>query len=109
MFEAVVDEVHAVMNEVRERTFKLVAHLAGPFELGSPSTGFAYDNERPRHAASTGRFEIGRTPVTNATWLTFAEGGGYERREWWSDEGWSWKEEYDITCPGGWVHDGREW
>ena len=32
---------------------------------------------------------------------TSAEGGGYERREWWSDEGWAWKEDYDIThCPG---------
>ena len=34
-----------------------------------------------------------RTPVTNATWLAFAEGGGYERREWWSDEAWAWKEQ----------------
>ena len=60
-------------------------------------TGFAYDNERPRHSASTERFTIGRTPVTNATWLHFVEGGGYERREWWSDEGWAWKQQYDIT------------
>ena len=30
-------------------------------------------------------------------WLHFAEGGGYPRREWWSDEGWAWKEDYDIT------------
>jgi iron(II)-dependent oxidoreductase len=29
--------------------------------------------------------------------MRFSEGGGYERREWWSDEGWAWKEEYDIT------------
>ena len=63
----------------------------------SAPTGFAYDNERPRHSASTERFTIGRTPVTNATWLHFAEGGGYERREWWSDEGWAWKQQYDIT------------
>ena len=69
----------------------------GPFEIGAPAEGFAYDNERPRHTEHTGRFTIGRTPVTNASWLTFAEGGGYERREWWSDEGWAWKEEYDIT------------
>ena len=34
------------------------------------------------------------------------EGGGYERREWWSDEGWAWKEEYDITHPEGWTADG---
>ena len=76
---------------------EMVEVAEGPFEIGAPPEGFAYDNERPRHTEHTGRFTIGRTPVTNATWLTFAEGGGYERREWWSDEGWAWKEEYDIT------------
>jgi iron(II)-dependent oxidoreductase len=73
----------------------------GPAEIGATSDGFAYDNERPRHTEHTGRFTIGRTPVTNASWLTFAEGGGYERREWWSDEGWAWKEQYDITHHAG--------
>jgi iron(II)-dependent oxidoreductase len=29
--------------------------------------------------------------------MRFSEGGGYERREWWSREGWAWKEEFDIT------------
>jgi iron(II)-dependent oxidoreductase len=29
--------------------------------------------------------------------MRFTEGGGYTRREWWSDEGWAWKEDYDIT------------
>ena len=52
-------------------------------------------------------FRIGRTPVTNATCLHFVEGGGYERREWWTDEAWAWKEEYDITHPRGWTADGR--
>jgi iron(II)-dependent oxidoreductase len=74
-----------------------VAVEAGAVEIGSPPEGFAYDNERPRHRSATAAFEIGRTPVTNASWLSFAEGGGYERRDWWSDEGWAWKEEYDIT------------
>ena len=31
-----------------------------------------------------------------------SEGGGYVRREWWSDEGWAWKEEYDITHHRAW-------
>jgi iron(II)-dependent oxidoreductase len=70
---------------------------AGPFALGAPEDGFAYDNERPRHPVHLGAFAIGRRPVTNATWLRFVEGGGYVRREWWSAEGWAWKEEYDIT------------
>ena len=71
--------------------------------LGAPGDRFAYDNERPRHVVDVRPFRIGRTPITNATFLTFVEGGGYERREWWSDEGWSWKEDYDITHPGGWA------
>ena len=81
----------------------------GPCTLGAPAEGFAYDNERPRHATEVPAFRIGRTPVTNATWLSFAEGGGYERREWWSDEGWSWKEDYDITHPGAWARGPEGW
>ncbi|HEV2820308.1 MAG TPA: SUMF1/EgtB/PvdO family nonheme iron enzyme [Solirubrobacteraceae bacterium] len=74
----------------------------GPFRMGAPDDRFAFDNERPRHPVELRPFRIARRPVTNATWLTFTEGGGYERREWWSDESWAWKEEYDITHPQGW-------
>jgi gamma-glutamyl hercynylcysteine S-oxide synthase len=70
---------------------------AGSFAMGAGAEGFAYDNERPRHPVTLGAFQIARRPVTTASWMRFAEGGGYERREWWSDEGWAWKEEYDIT------------
>ncbi len=70
---------------------------AGRFEIGAGAEGFAYDNERPRHTVELPAFEIARHPVSNASWMRFSEGGGYERREWWSDEGWAWKLEYDIT------------
>jgi iron(II)-dependent oxidoreductase len=77
---------------------------------GARGPRFAYDNERPLHRTDVRGYQIGRTAITNATYLTFVEGGGYERREWWSDEGWAWKEEYDITKPGGWTADhGSEW
>ena len=74
---------------------------AGTATLGADRRGFAFDNERPRHTVELGAFRITRTPIANATFLRFVEGGGYERREWWSDEGWAWKEEYDITHPMG--------
>ncbi len=70
---------------------------AGSFAMGAPEEGFAYDNERPRHTVELPAFQIARRPVSNASWMRFSEGGGYERREWWSDEGWTWKQEYDIT------------
>ena len=76
---------------------EMLAIPAGPWRIGAGPAGFAYDNERPRHIADVAAFRIGKRPVTAASWLSFAEGGGYERREWWSDEGWAWKEEYDIT------------
>ena len=84
----------------------------GPFAMGAPHHRFSFDNERPRHMVDLPGFRIGRTAITNATFLRFVEGGGYQRREWWSDEGWAWKEEYDITHPQGWAAgpDGwRQW
>jgi iron(II)-dependent oxidoreductase len=73
---------------------------AGSFAMGAADGSFSYDNERPRHDVEVAAFRIARRPVSNATWLHFTEGGGYQRREWWSDEGWAWKEDYDIThCP----------
>ena len=70
---------------------------AGSFAMGAGAEGFAYDNERPRHTRAHGAFAIARRPVSNASWMHFSEGGGYVRREWWSAEGWAWKEEHDIT------------
>jgi iron(II)-dependent oxidoreductase len=74
-----------------------VSIAAGPFELGASEDGFSYDNERPRHIMDVAAFQIARQPVSNASWMEFSESGGYERREWWSDEGWAWKQQYDIT------------
>jgi iron(II)-dependent oxidoreductase len=81
----------------------LIEIPAGPCDIGAVPERFAYDNERPRHRIVLDAFRIGRTPVTNASYLSFVEGGGYVRREWWSDEGWAWKEEYDITRPAAWA------
>ena len=68
----------------------------GRFLMGAPDGRFSYDNERSRHEVELPGFQIAHLPVSNASWMHFSEGGGYERREWWSDEGWAWKEEYDI-------------
>jgi gamma-glutamyl hercynylcysteine S-oxide synthase len=89
---------------------ELIEVPGGPCTIGAPADGFAYDNERPRHRTDMRGYLIGRTPITNGTYLTFVEGGGYQRREWWSDEGWAWKEQYDITRPGAWTADhAAEW
>jgi iron(II)-dependent oxidoreductase len=90
-------------NGATEALIDLIYIPTGACTIGAPAQGFAYDNERPRHHTDVRGYLIGRSPITNASYLTFVEGGGYERREWWSDEGWAWKEEYDITRPAGWT------
>jgi gamma-glutamyl hercynylcysteine S-oxide synthase len=40
----------------------------GTFAMGAGPEGFAYDNERPRHAVDVPAFAIARRPVTNAEW-----------------------------------------
>lgn len=67
----------------------------GPFELGAGTEGFAYDNEHQRHIVELAGFRIACLPVSNAEWSQFCEQGGYERRQWWTPQGWAWLQEAD--------------
>lgn len=87
---------------------ELVEVPAGRCTIGAGDDGFAYDNERPRHAVELPGFRIGRTPVTNGAFQAFVEDGGYARREWWSQEGWAWRAAERVERPAGWTEDGRE-
>ncbi len=103
-------QIASEAHELRPTGLELVEVPRGDCTIGASDAKFAYDNERPQHQTDVRGFFIGRHPVTNASYLTFVEGGGYERREWWSEEGWAWKEQYDICRPGGWTADLRaEW
>jgi iron(II)-dependent oxidoreductase len=85
-----------------------VALAGGRFEIGDRGEGFAYDNERPRHAVELGAFSIDRGPVSNGAYLKFVEDGGYERRELWSQDGWAWREAERAERPLYWTGDGAE-
>ncbi len=60
---------------------------AGSYEVGAPPRGFAYDNERPRHAVELAAFAIDRTPVTNAAYIQFMEDTGAEPPLYWERDG----------------------
>jgi iron(II)-dependent oxidoreductase len=85
---------------------ELVAIPAGEFVLGASDQGFAYDNERPTQRIDLPAFAIGRCAVTNGDWLAFVRDGGYERREWWGDDGWAWRQAEDVRRPLNWLDDG---
>jgi iron(II)-dependent oxidoreductase len=62
----------------------------GRYEIGAPGTGFAYDNERPRHAVELAPFEIDSRPVTNREYAQFVAETGAEAPLYWEREGNEW-------------------
>jgi iron(II)-dependent oxidoreductase len=77
---------------------------AGPCVIGSDALE-AYDNERPAHRVEVEEFGIDPFPVTNARYLEFVSAGGYRQAEWWSAEGWSWRQEQGVDAPRFWERD----
>ncbi len=82
---------------------------AGSFPLGTSRDPWAYDNEEPAHMVELPTFAVERYPVTNARYLGFVEDGGYRRRELWSDDGWSWRQEEDAEAPLHWERRREGW
>jgi gamma-glutamyl hercynylcysteine S-oxide synthase len=87
----------------------MVSVPAGAFLAGAPWETFAYDNERPAQEVFVKAFRIARAPVTNGEYARFVEEGGYARREFWSEEGWAWREKEDWQSPLYWRREGADW
>jgi gamma-glutamyl hercynylcysteine S-oxide synthase len=103
-------EAHPAADAERDGQMALVP--GGAFEMGAAplgsAEGFAYDNERPRHAIRLEPFLIDATPVTNADMIAFVEEGGYGRRELWSEDGWDWREREGVSLPLYWQREGAD-
>jgi iron(II)-dependent oxidoreductase len=73
---------------------------AGTYEIGAPARGFAYDNERPRHAVDLAAFEIDRTPVTNSSYMDYMGETGAEPPMYWERDGQGWtRTAMGVTAP----------
>ena len=80
----------------------------GEFLLGATrNSGFHFDNEKWAHKVELRTFRIARAPVTNSQFLEFVRDDGYQRRELWSPEGWTWKDR--APAPRYWVEHDGEW
>jgi formylglycine-generating enzyme required for sulfatase activity/energy-coupling factor transporter ATP-binding protein EcfA2 len=51
-------------------------------------------------------YQIAKYPVTNLQYRRFVDAGGYEKREYWSDDGWAWRTgTYDSQATEKWEKD----
>lgn len=74
----------------------------GLVEIGADETGFAFDNERPRHRVYVAPFRLADRLVTNGEWIAFIEAGGYQRVDLWLAEGWARAQEDGWSAPAYW-------
>ena len=83
---------------------QMVEVPAGATTLGLSCVdeSFGWDNEYEAHTALVPAFEIDRYKVTNQQYLDFIQAGGYEMREFWRDEDWTWKTDQGISHPVFW-------
>src|SRR5688572_14780910 len=72
-----------------------IGHAAG--------SGFAFDNETPRHAALLSPYRIADRLVNCGEYLQFIEDGGYRNAQLWLSDGWAAVQAQGWQAPAYWV------
>lgn len=83
----------------------------GIYRVGAlPGQRFVFDNEKWAHEVHLAPFAIARYAVTNEEFAAFVNDRGYQRREWWSECGWKWREREHAEHPLYWIpQDNGKW
>lgn len=75
----------------------------GRFLLGAlPGEPFVFDNEKWAHPVQVHSFVMARAAVTQDEFAEFVEAGGYQRRDFWSEQGWTWRLKVEAEHPVYW-------
>ena len=81
----------------------------GVTDVGAHPSGFAFDNERPRHRELVGAFDLATRPISNAEVLAFIADDGYQNPLLWLSDGWQTAQREGWRAPLYWNADGTLW
>ena len=70
---------------------------------------YGWDNEYGLHEAGVSAFKAAQQLTSNREFFGFVENGGYHQRQWWSDEGWRWREFKLAEHPLFWIKVDDSW
>ncbi len=82
---------------------------AGERWLGHGGSGFAFDNEGPRHKCLGNAFALASRLITNGEYLQFMQDGGYGQAAAWLADGWSLVRQQQWQAPYYWRRQDDEW
>ena len=107
--------LHPIYRETRStpspqaKPMQWLEYEGGITEIGHAGTGFAYDNEMPRHKAYLNDFSLASRPVTNAEYIEFIESGAYLEPELWLSDAWMLVCEKKWQAPLYWQRIDGDW
>ena len=97
------------LTAIRARTARWIGFAAGERRIGFAGSGFAFDNEQPRHSVWLRDFEMASHPVSNGDFLAFIADGGYTRPDLWLSAGWDLVNARGWEAPQYWERIGGNW
>ena len=77
---------------------------ADSVDLGKPSNfpSYGWDNEYGERLVDVPAFEASEHMITNGEFWHFVADGGYRNKEYWCDDGWSWRTHRNMKWPFFW-------
>lgn len=96
-------------NSLINKEQKWIKIEEGLYEIGENKKKFHYDNEKGKHKQYLYAFTIAKNLVNNKEYFEFINDGGYEKPEFWLDEGWHWVKDNNITHPLYWEKINDQW
>lgn len=81
----------------------------GLVEIGHSGSGFAFDNESPRHRVYLHPYALATRLVTQGEFAAFVDDGGYRDAQLWLAEGWDWRMSLGLEHPLYWHRGEGAW
>jgi ergothioneine biosynthesis protein EgtB len=97
-----------ILTEAPAAPLAWTAFEEGLRRIGHEGSGFAFDNEGPRHRVWLDAFAIADRPVTAGEYTDFIKDGGYDRPELWLSDGWAAVQSHGWTAPLYWHDEGQD-
>ena len=72
-------------------------------------TYYGWDNEYGKVSYDIKPFLASKYLCSNGEFLEFVRAGGYQNREYWTEEGWAWKQYRNASAPLFWIASGEEY
>ncbi len=106
-------KAHPLWSNICQDTGPAPVNELLPVSGGSVSIGkskddplFGWDLEYGKQVTQVDGFKASKYLVSNGEFLEFMQAGGYEERQYWTDEGWGWVQYRNAKMPVFWSSEG---